>query len=187
MWGSSMHSSSGALHLEDGRNVTGLAPGQRLSWSPQGDSNQCFLEVALGERAHWVFSNTLTLKTKMLHRNVEDCWGHLCALPGDQIPGCRSSASTLGDTMPASGDSEVYQRHRFTFNSGNEKHFPQGNEYMGFWKWPFSWVIHWNHFSVCYPTFPAMFLLHALSQFRVFIFYQGRSVHISNTQIFRTG
>lgn len=48
MWGSSMHS-SGALHLEDGRSVTGLAPKTLLvSWSLQGDSNECFLEVALG-------------------------------------------------------------------------------------------------------------------------------------------
>lgn len=44
-----------------------------ISWSPEGDSNECFLEVALGKRSHWVFSNTPALKTKVVHRNVEDC------------------------------------------------------------------------------------------------------------------
>lgn len=57
---------------DDSRLGTALWVGL-ISWSPEGDSNMCFVEVDFGGRAHWVFSNTPALKTRMRHRNVEDC------------------------------------------------------------------------------------------------------------------
>ena len=69
------------------------------------------------------------LKTRMLHRNVEDCWEWLSAVPWQHLEGKPHDvdlpASTLGDTLPASGEPKGYQRCRFTGSSGNKTHFPQ--------------------------------------------------------------
>lgn len=75
--------------------------------SPEGDSNVCFVEAALGGKAHWIFSNIPTLR-----ENVEDSWEWLSAIRWQHWESKRHDvdppASTLGDTMPARRLSELW-------------------------------------------------------------------------------
>lgn len=100
-----------------------------ISWSPERESNVCFVEVAFVGRAHWVFLNMPAVKTGMLPRNVEGCWEWLSAVPWQHLKSKPHDvdlpASTVGDTMPASGHPKGHQRCHFTGSSGNKTHFPQ--------------------------------------------------------------
>lgn len=108
-----------------------------ISWSPEGDSNECFLEVALGKNLIGFFQTPLPSRPRWsteMWRTVESTFLIPLETKSQDVD---LPASTLGDTMPASGDPRVYQRCHFTGNSGNEIHFPQVNKYMGFERGPF--------------------------------------------------
>lgn len=115
------------------------------------------------------FLNTPAVKTRMLPRNVEGCWEWLSAVPWQHLNSKPHDvdlpASTVGDTMPASGHAKGHQRCHFTGSSGNKTHFPQVSGW-DFASGPFLGSHVRKTLVYVILLFLPCFFLHTLSHFR---------------------